>query len=310
MTLDAQSAGVVRMYAEFGLDQAYKLPLPAFRSGIKHNLGDLSAERSVLAGVEDRVIPGPAQPIVLRIYRPKVEVAGALPLLLFYHGGGFVIGDLDTHDALCCQLTQLAGCITISVDYRLAPECPFPAAVDDAQAALNWVAENAAALGADPERIVVGGDSAGANLAAVVALRAKAAGGPAIALQVLAYPVTEQADELPSRTRYGQGYFLERNVIAWFAEQYLPDPADRVHPDASPLRAADLSGLPPALVIIAGCDPLSDEGEAYARRLQEAQVAVTLSRYEGTIHGFVAMYPVIDKGREALADWARAIRQL
>lgn len=309
MPLDVQSADMVRLFSMLGMDRAYTLPLPEFRASMKQNLGDMSLARSALGSVEDRVIPGPGRPIPVRIYRPKEE-GGPRPLHVFFHGGGFVICDLDTHDALCCELTRLAGCITIAVDYRLAPEAVFPAAVDDAQAALNWAAQNAAALGADPARIVVGGDSAGANLAAVVSLRAKTAGGPAIALQVLAYPVTEQAEDLPSRLRYGSGYGLERDVMTWFTEQYLPDPADRPHPDASPLRAADLSGLPPALVITAGCDPLVDEGEAYARRLQEERVAVRLRRYEDTIHGFIGMFSMIDKGREALKEWAQAIRQI
>jgi acetyl esterase len=298
------------MFAELGMDQVHTLPLPDFRATYRQNIGDLSVERRALASVEDQVIPGPAQPIPVRIYRPQGVSSGPKPLLLFFHGGGFVIGDLDTHDGICCQLTRMADCITVAVDYRLAPEHVFPAAVDDAQAALNWIAANASALGADPARIVVGGDSAGGNLAAVVALRAKALGGPAIALQVLAYPVTEQLDEMRSRMQYAEGYVLTREIMAWFTEQYLPDAADRSHPNASPLRVTELAGLPPALVITAGCDPLVEEGESYARRLDAAGVPVRLTRYEGTIHGFIGMYPVIDKGREALAEWAAAIRRL
>lgn len=310
MSLDSQSAAVVNMFAELGMDQVYKVSLSAFRDSYRQNLGDLSLERSALACVEDQVIPGPVQAIPVRIYRPQGGSSGPKPLLVFFHGGGFVIGDLDTHDGVCCQLTGLADCITVAVDYRLAPEHLFPAAADDAQAALNWVAANASALGADPARIVVGGDSAGGNLAAVVALRARALGGPAIALQVLAYPVTEQLDEMRSRMQYADGYILTRDIMTWFTEQYLPDPAGRSHPDASPLRATDLSGLPPALVITAGFDPLVEEGESYARRLEAAGVPVQLTRYEGTIHGFIGMYPLIDKGREALAEWAAAIRRL
>lgn len=310
MPLDTQSAAAVQMLDAIGASTSYKLPLAEFRASVDAMLGDLSVERAGLAGVEDRTVLGPAGPIPVRIYRPADAGAGALPLLLYFHGGGFVIGTLDGYDGVCCQLTKLAGCVTVSVDYRLAPEHPFPAAPDDCEAVLIWAAQNAAALGVDPARIVVGGDSAGGNLAAVTALRSLRNGGPAVALQLLVYPVTDIAGHWPSHERNGSGYFLTKEIMDWFMDQYLPAPLDRNHPDASVFHATGLAGLPPAVVLTAEFDPLVDEGEAYARKLQEAGVPVTLTRYEGTIHAFLGMYPMIDQGRVALAQCAEAIRAL
>jgi len=252
---------------------------------------------------EDRTIPGPAGAIPVRVYRPGDEPA---PVLVYFHGGGWVLGSLNTHHGVCATLARLAGCVVCSVDYRMAPEHRFPAALDDAWAVTTWVAEHAEELGGAPGALAVGGDSAGGNLAAVCALRARDAGIP-IALQLLVYPVTDADLDTPTYREFADGYFLTRYSMEWFWGHYLPE-GDRFHPDASPLRAADVGGTAPALVITAGFDPLRDEGEAYARRLEDAGVPVTLTRYDGMIHGFFRMPGAMDKASDALAEAAGALR--
>ncbi len=212
-------------------------------------------------------MPGPAGALGLRIYTP-VEAGGpgALPVLVFFHGGGWVVGNLDTHDGLCRRLANAAGCLVVSVDYRLAPEARFPAAVDDAYAATRWVAARASSFGGDGTRLAVGGDSAGGNLAAVVSLLAHERGAPPLRFQLLLYPVTDFAFDTPSYRENGEGYLLTRANMEWYAGHYLRDGADRRHPHAAPLRAADVGGSPPTMVITAQYDPLRDEGEAYAVR--------------------------------------------
>jgi acetyl esterase len=264
-----------------------------------------SAEVPV-AHVENRTIPGPAGELPVRVYRPEADAP--LPVLVFYHGGGWVIGSLETHDGTCRELASQAGCVVVSVDYRLAPEHRHPAAADDCYAALTWVAENAAEVGGDPSRLAVGGDSAGGNLSAVVALLARERGGPALALQLLIYPVTDADFETASYGENAEGYLLTRDAMLWFWDHYVPDPADRALATAAPLRADDLSGLPAALVLTAEFDPLRDEGEAYARRLEEAGVRVTATRYDGMIHGFFAMGALVPPARKAVAEAALALR--
>lgn len=256
--------------------------------------------------VEDRMIPGPAGPIRVRVTAPAG--VGPFPGLVFFHGGGWVVGSIASHDHLCRAVTDAAGLAVVSVDYRLAPEHPFPAAVDDAEAATAWVAANADALGIDPARLAVGGDSAGGNLAAVVARRARDRGGPRLAFQLLIYPITDADLDTPSYLENADGYLLTREAMAWYWDRYAPDPAARADPDASPLRAPSLAGLPPALVITAGFDPLRDEAEAYARRLRDAGVAVRLTRYPGMIHGFLRRHAFFDQGRAALSEVADALR--
>jgi acetyl esterase len=255
--------------------------------------------------VEDRTIPGPAGEIPIRIYRPSAEQS--LPALVYFHGGGWVIGSIQTHDAVCRSLTNGAQCVVISVDYRLAPEHKFPAAADDAYAATRWVADNAASHGVDPARIAVGGDSAGGNLAAVVALMAKERGGPAIVYQVLVYPVTDHNLDTASYQANAEGYLLTKRSMIWFWNHYLNSDADGLDPRASPLRAADLSGLPPALVITAEYDPLRDEGAAYAERLKQAGVPVVYSNYDGMIHGFFGMSAMLDKAKQAVGEVCGAL---
>ena len=258
-------------------------------------------EPEAVAAVADRTLPGPVGEIPVRVYTP--ERAATLPVLVYFHGGGWVIGDIETHDGLCRSLARSSGSLIVSVDYRLAPEHKYPAAVEDAYAATRWVAENAVSLGADPERIAVGGDSAGGNLAAVAALMARERGGPRLTFQLLIYPVTDHSFDTPSYHENAEGCLLRREAMAWFWNQYLSRPEEGKEPHASPLRAPDLSGLPPALVITAEYDPLRDEGEAYARWLEAAGVPVTLTRHDGMIHGFLPQgRAAIDEAGAALAE--------
>ena len=261
-----------------------------------------------VGAVEDRSIPGPGGDLPVRIYRPSLD-APTLPALVYFHGGGHVIGNLDTHDAVARNLCNGAGCIVVSVDYRLAPEHKFPAAAEDAFAALGWCAAHGTEVGIDPRRLAVGGDSAGGNLAAVAALMARDAGGPAIALQVLVYPVTDYACDTESYRTYAEGYgMLETRSVRWFRDHYLRDETDRLDWRASPLRAGDLGGVAPALVLTAQCDVLHDEGEAYARRLRSAGVEVDHRDIPGMIHGFFAMAPAVDGAVRAQALVCDALR--
>jgi acetyl esterase len=243
----------------------------------------------------------------VRIYTP--EGSGPFPLLVFFHGGGWVIGDLDGHDPLCRRLTNLVDCIVVSVDYRLAPEHPFPAAPRDCFAATQWVAQNAAQLQGDPARIAVGGDSAGGNLAAVVAQLARDQGGPALVFQALIYPATDLRMSTASIEENGKDYLLTKEDMIWFMQHYMKNEEDKSNPLASPLLAANLSNLPPALVITAEYDPLRDEDEQYGERLKEAGVPVQISRYDGAIHGFVSCGVMgIELGNQATAEIALALR--
>ena len=256
--------------------------------------------------VEDRRIPGPGGEIPVRLYRPRTR--GPLPLLVFLHGGGFVVCDLDTHDPLCRLLANAVGCAVLSVDYRLAPEAKFPAAPEDCYAATCWAAENARALGTDPSRIAVAGDSAGGNLAAVVAQQVRDRSGPDLVHQLLIYPVTHHAFDTLSYRENAEGYFLTRGMMEWFWNHYLEKPEHGRDPLASPLVAEDVSGLAPATVVTAEFDPLRDEGEAYAERLRAAGVPVELQRYDGMFHGFFAMTEMLDTAREAMEHAAGRLR--
>jgi acetyl esterase/lipase len=255
--------------------------------------------------VENLSAPGPAGAVPLRLYAQGP--ARTRPVLLFMHGGGWVIGDLDTHDDPCRRLALDSGCLVIAVDYRLAPEHRYPAAVDDAWAALRWVAAHAAELGGDPARLAVGGDSAGGNLAAALALRARDAGGPALAYQLLVYPAVDCDLTRPSVKAHGEGYLLTAAGMRWFWDHYQPDPALRTQPLASPLRAESLAGLPPAWLLLPEYDVLLDEGEAYAARLQAEGVPVTVRRYAGAMHAFFNMSAAAI-ARQAIADAAQALR--
>ncbi|HWI38237.1 MAG TPA: alpha/beta hydrolase [Burkholderiales bacterium] len=240
----------------------------------------------------------------LRVYRPVKNEK--LPALVYFHGGGWTIGDIDTHDVLCRELAIGARCVVVSVDYRLAPEYPFPAAVEDCFAATRYVADNAAKLSIG--RIAVGGDSAGGNLAATVSLLTREAGGPAIAFQLLIYPATDQRLATPSHERNAQGYLLTRDAIDYFRRAYLPNEKDWTDWRASPLLAQSHANLPPALVITAGYDPLLDEGRAYAERLKAAGVRVEYREYPDMVHGFILFGGVLDTAKAAVADCCAALR--
>ena len=259
-----------------------------------------------MARVEDLELPGPGGPIPMRFYVPLGAVE-PMPLLVYYHGGGWVIGDLDTHDGVARFLAANAGVLVLSVGYRLAPEHPFPAATEDALAAFQWGSEQAVGLGADARRIAVGGDSAGGNLAAVVSVLARDAGGPDPAMQLLIYPVTD-ADGGPSRQLFAEGFLLTKMDMDYFEGHYLPNPDDSRDPRVSVLRTGDLSGLPPAYVASAGFDPLRDEGEAYAARLREAGVRVALRRHPGLVHSFANLTAVSRTSRAAMLEAAGALR--
>jgi acetyl esterase len=262
-----------------------------------------------MAAVKAVEIPGSGGPIPGRLYTPGGLPAGApTPLLLYFHGGGWVIGDLDTHDGVCRFLAAAAGTAVLAVDYRLSPEHPFPAPVEDAWAAFAWAVANAAALGIDPARIAVGGDSAGGNMAAVVSLLARAGGGAAPAMQLLIYPPTDSAGDLPSRNLFAEGFLLTKSDMDAFERHYLPPGTDPTEPRVSILLAPDLRGLPPAYVATAGFDPLRDEGEAYALRMREAGVAVALRRHPGLIHNFANLTAISRTARGAMLEAAGALR--
>lgn len=281
--------------------------LRASRAAQADVMAELAGPVQPVARVEDRAIPGPKQPIPVRVYWP--ETGNNLPGLVYYHGGGWVFGTLDSIDRTMRALANASGCVVISVDYRLAPEHKFPAAVEDADAALRYVAEHAAEFGVDPKRIAVGGDSAGGNLAAVVSLVARDRGGPNVALQLMVYPVTDYDDKRPSSREFADGYLLTSALMDYFWGHYLVRPEDGQNPHASPIKAKSVAGLPPAMVITAECDPIRDQGEAYAQRLKESGVAVEAKRYEGAIHAFFNLAGVIDSGRQAIEDAGAALKK-
>jgi len=307
--LDPQAKAVLERIARANLPPYPQLGPAAARTLYRETRGALAAPPPEVESVAELVAPGPAGELRLRLYRPLGAAgAGPPPVLVYFHGGGWTIGDLDTHDVVCRTFADLARAAVVSVDYRLAPEHKFPAAVDDAVAATRWVAREAARLGIDARRIAVGGDSAGGNLAAVVALVARDQGGPPLAMQTLLYPATDMAADTASHLRYADGYLLTRAAILWFKGNYLRDAADEADWRASPLKAADVSRLPPAYVITAGFDPLVDEGRAYADRLVAAGVPVTYECIEGMVHGFVTMGGAIAAAHHALARCAQGLR--
>jgi acetyl esterase len=265
------------------------------------------ADPEPVAKVCDETIPGPGGDIPVRIYRPQ---GAGLPILVYAHGGGFVFCDLDSHDGLCRNIANRIPAIVISVAYRLAPENQWPDAAEDVFAAARWAADNAEAVGGDAQRIVVGGDSAGGNLAAVTAVMARDRGGPPIAGQLLLYPVIAADFDNESYRLFGKGFYNPKPALQWYWDQYVPAPADREHPYASPLRA-NLAGLPPAVIVTAGHDPLRDEGNAYADALEAAGVLTSRCLFDGGIHGFMTM-PMLEIAqqarREVCLELARLLR--
>ena len=264
------------------------------------------ADPEPVGEVRDFEIPGPEEPIPVRLYAPE-EGGQDLPVFITFHGGGWVLGEFETHDPFCRALANAVGCLVVSVDYRLAPEHPFPAAVEDCYGAVEWVAEYAEDIGGDSEKLAVGGDSAGGNLTAAVTLLTRDHDGPDLCHQSLIYPAVNSPalQSFDSYEENGEGYFLEYESMEWFYERYIQRDIDQRNEYAAPLLARDLSGLPPATVITAGFDPLRDEGIEYAARLEEADGSVEHTHFEDMIHGFVSMKGVIDRsedGIEAVAE--------
>ena len=293
-----------------GMAQAGGPPLeqmsPAEAREVYRNLISLDQPEAVTR-VDDRLIPGDGNDVPVRVYTPEDAVGGHAPLLLWIHGGGWTIGDLDTADATARALANRSGAVTVSVDYRLAPEHAAPAALEDCLAALTWCVENAELLGVDASRVAVGGDSAGGNLAACLCQRVRDDFGPEIDFQLLVYPVTDCTLSSPSMDENAEGYFLTKAGLEWFVGNYLGE-GDPKNAAVSPLYADSLADLPPALVITAEFDPLRDEGEAYASKLRDAGVDVELIRYEGQIHAFFGLAGVLDDGRDAVDRAGAALR--
>jgi acetyl esterase len=310
MALDPQAKAVIELVAKSGRPAYHTLSPKEARQLFLETRPASTPTPPEIGSVRNVVAEGAHAPIPLRVYRPAgVPDATRLPAYVYFHGGGWVIGDLETHDVLCRQLTAAAGASVIAVDYRLAPEHKFPAAADDAWTALRWVVGHADTLGLDAGRLAVGGDSAGGNLAAVVALMARDTGGPPIRLQVLIYPVTDLMRETRSYEDFAEGYMLTRDSMRWFIAHYLTSKDGARDWRASPLRAPSLAGLPPALVVTAGFDPLRDEGETYANRLRDAGVTVDYVCYGGMIHGFLGMGKLLDTAMRAVEHIGGSLRQ-
>ena len=306
MNLDPEIAALLPALNR-GFPRVETMTAPQLRAVIRERAVLLQNPEPV-GEVVDRTAPCPSGDIDVRIYWPT-ESSGPSPIVVFAHGGGFVFCDLDSHDDLCRAMTNGVGAIVVSVDYRLAPEFPWPAAVDDVYAVAEWAAGQAGELGADPARVVVAGDSAGGNLAAVTALQARDRGGPAIAAQLLIYPAIAADFGTESYRNFGDGYYNTAAAMAWYWDQYVPNHGDRGHPTASPLQA-HLAGLPPTVVITAGFDPLRSEGEAYARALAEQAVPTTHRNYAGAVHGFMTMSDLDICAQARMQAWADVSRSL
>lgn len=301
MALDMQSRTLIEAMRSAGL-----LPLRDLGvDGCRRMTEQQASSGEGREPAEDLTVGGPVD-VPLRVYRPAGR-RGPLPLVVYFHGGGWVMGGIDSHDATCRHLADASGCLFASVDYRLAPEHPFPAAVDDAWAVTRWAMDNAGDLGGDPERVAVAGDSAGGNLAGVVARLARDA-GRALAFQLLVYPVVDSRLDRPSMVDGSPDYLIDRADMEWFWQLYDPEGVAAADPRAALTAVADLGGLPPALVITAEHDPLRDEGEEYGVRMREAGVPVTVSRYPGVFHGFFEMRGLLDAATAAAVEAAEALR--
>ena len=307
LELSHESQLVISLVARAGQPPIESLPPARAREETVRRALAVSGPPPALPRVEELLIPGAGGPIPARLFAPAAEPGGT-GLLVYFHGGGWVIGNLDTCDGVCRFLARESGAAVLAVDYRLAPEHPFPAAVEDAVTAFGFAAERADYLGADPARIAVGGDSAGGNLATVAAQAARGADGPRPAFQLLIYPVCDLSVKRPSYGLFQEGFLLTEDEMDWFRDHYLPDDEARHDPRASPLLADDLSGLPPAYVATAGFDPLRDEGEEYARAMAAAGVPVALRRHEGLLHSYANMTAVGRGAREAMLEAAAALR--
>jgi acetyl esterase len=303
--LDPQAKALLDQIAAMGGPTITEMSVPDARATLAA-FAAMAGPGPEVASVADRAADGPAGAVPVRVYTP--HGSPPFPVVVWFHGGGWVLGSIEEHETVCRQLCEGAGAVVVSVGYRLAPEHRFPAAAEDCYAATVWAAAHAAELGGDAGRLAVAGDSAGGNLAAVVALMARDRGGPPLRFQLLVYPVTDGTMGSSSMRENGEGYFLTAEAMRWFWDHYAPDPADRSNPYAAPLAAADLAGLPPALVITAEFDPLRDEGETYGARLREAGVPVAVSRYDGMIHGFFTSGALFDAAGKAVAEASAALR--
>jgi len=306
--LDPQARALLNRVAAAGRPTMDQLSAPDARLAYRESRVPLQPPPPEVAATADRDVPGPHGAIPVRIYRPAgTNASDVLPALVYFHGGGFTVGDLDTHDSLCRSLCNAGRCAVVSVDYRMGPEHKFPKAIDDCVAATQWTAEHAEELHIDANRLGVGGDSAGGSLAAVVALSARDTGNPKIVFQLLIYPTTTFHHDTPSTQELAEGHLLTYSLIKYFREQYLNGPTDRDDWRASPLLAPDLSRLPPAHILTAGYDPIRDEGEAYAKKLKAAGVNVKYVCYDGMIHGFITMGKVLDTANDAVNDCGAAL---
>jgi acetyl esterase len=306
-TLDTRTQWFLQLLARSGQRPLHELGIAAARKEFDIFQSVLGGGPAPVGEIVDRTIAGPAGRLRVRLYRPASSVARLLPTILYYHGGGWVIGSLEGYDLPCRFFCAHTGCAVVAVDYRLAPEHKFPAAVDDAVASFRWLAEHAVELGIDPARIVVAGDSAGGTLATVVSQLVR--GEPRTpCLQWLIYPATDLAAEMPSHSSCANGFLLTQDDMRWFSAQYLNDPGEVADPRVSPLKAADLSGLPPALIFTAGFDPLRDEGQAYADRLAAAGVKTIHREFDSLIHGFVGMRGALQAAARAMDDMVAGLR--
>lgn len=307
MPLDPQAQAIRDRLAADQVPGLYTMSIEDARAADLESIRAAAGTGEPVGNVIERAIPGPAGDQLIRAYQPAGQ--GPWPVLVYFFGGGWSLGTLDTCDGVCRMLTNRAGCVTVAVSYRLAPEHKFPAAVEDCYSGTAWVADNAATLGGDPAKIAVGGDSSGGNLTAAVTLLARERGKPRFAHQLLIYPNTDYQAATASMRDVNDRYFFNPKSVEWYWGLYLASPADGANPLASPLRAADFDGLPPATVITAEYDPLRDEGEAYAARLAGAGVPVELTRYDGVMHGFFTMTGVLDAANKAMAQAAARLRE-
>jgi acetyl esterase len=310
MALDPQAANVIELVIKSGRPPYHQLTPKDARQMFRETRPASTPPAPQIGAVRELMAEGSAGPIPLRLYRPAgLADSRRLPVLVYFHGGGWVIGDLETHDVLCRQLTAEAGVSVVAVDYRLAPEHKFPAAVEDCLAAYQWVRGRGRDIGADPERGAVAGDSAGGNLAAVVSQSAAAAGVPVPTCQVLIYPALDFSLDTESHRDLELGHIIPRERIEWYAQQYLGSEADKTDLRASPLRAPSLAGQPPSMIVTAGFDPLRDEGRDYADRLRAAGVEVVYREYPGQIHAFVSLTKAIPQGLACTLETAEYLRR-
>jgi len=309
MPLDPQVKAFLDQASAMPRPKMWDMPLSMSRQAFSQTMRMMGPHDVPVGKIQNITIPGPAGNIRARVYAPVAAGGESLPAMVFFHGGGFVVGDLDTHDGLCRLIAHEGGFVVVAVDYRLAPENKWPAPLDDAIAATRWIFANASSLGIDAGRIAIGGDSAGGHLAACVTQAIKASGGLKLAFQLLLFPGTEFTTDTGSMNRYAVGYMMEKQTIEWFYSQVLPADADRLSPKVSPLLSKDFSALPPAYIMLGGYDPLHDEGLAYAEKLKAAGVKVTVADYTDMVHCFIYLQSVLPQAHEAMAKAAEAVAE-